>query len=154
MCLFPSKYKFILHYNRAPNSCHSSSLCGTGEMATCDMRKEEKRRGELFPSGAAGRKIANILRHRRHRERDGASKLVCMYTREQVVFSSSSSSLTHFHLFPLRPLGRESSEIYQRQKTTMPVASSFWHFNLIQAHEIRKEEHQRLFFRSNVAAYK
>lgn len=79
MCLFPSKYKFILHYNRTPDSCHSSSLCGTGEMATCDMRKEKKRRGELFSSGAAGRKIANILRHRRHRERDGASNwCVCI----------------------------------------------------------------------------
>lgn len=74
------KHKFILQH--ILNSCHFSSLRGTGEIATCNIRKEKKRKRRVASSDAAGRKIANILRHRRHRKRDGASnwRLVCIYS--------------------------------------------------------------------------
>lgn len=54
----------------------------TGEIAACNIRKEKKRKRRVASSDAAGRKIANILRHRRHCKRDGASnwRLVCIYS--------------------------------------------------------------------------
>lgn len=105
------KHKFIL---QLPYSQQLPLFFSPGNRWDSSMRhKERKKEKEASSSGAAGRKIANILRHRRHRKRDRASnwRLVCIYSG-----TSCPPSRLPFYLFPPRPLGPESSEIYQRQK--------------------------------------
>lgn len=71
------------------NSCHFSSLRRAGEMVARDMEEEKRRKRRAASSDAAGRKIANILRHRRHRERDGTFNwrpvYICIHSGAQAV---------------------------------------------------------------------
>lgn len=103
-------------------------------------RGKKKKERSRASSGAAGQKIANILRHRRHRERDGAFNWRPVYIHIYLYIYSETQAIPLLH-FP--PCGRLCSWKLQNLRTIKddnPLReSTFWHFNLIQVCEIRKK---------------